>query len=257
MPEEFRAMYDPSDMELPPNFLTQHPHDTGALAVRDETLAAIPRDPDEIRRHIAEYYGIISHLDHQFGRVMDTLKAQGLDKDTIVIFAGDNGLAVGQHGLMGKQCLYDHSVRVPLIFSGPGIPAGGKRDALVYLLDIYPTLCDLAGIDTPASVEGGSLAPCLSGKTETMRESLYLAYADTIRGVTDGKHKLIEYAAGGVRATQFFDLERDPFETCDLSAEPSVREELTRLRREMFRLRDEWDDAEHEVGAEYWEKYNV
>ena len=81
---------------------------------------------------------MIAHLDAGIGRILNALDERGMKENTIVIFAGDNGLAVGQHGLMGKQNMYEHSVRVPLIFAGPGIPEGQKTDALCYLLDIFP-----------------------------------------------------------------------------------------------------------------------
>jgi arylsulfatase A-like enzyme len=94
------------------------------MRIRDEKLAPWPRTPKEIRRHIADYYAIITHMDAQMGRVLSALKETGQAKNTIIVFAGDNGLAVGRHGLMGKQNLYEHSVHVPLIMSGPGIPKG-------------------------------------------------------------------------------------------------------------------------------------
>ena len=131
MPEEFRQMYDPAAIELPPNFIGGHPFDTGALRIRDENLAEFPRAPEEVRQHIAEYYAMITHLDYQLGRVLDTLEVKGLRENTIIVFAADNGLAVGQHGLMGKQNCYEHSVRVPLIFSGLVLlPASKTRRCL-------------------------------------------------------------------------------------------------------------------------------
>ena len=120
MPQEYLDMYDPEDIPLPENFMGGHPFDNGDLKVRDEVLEDFPRDPYKVRQHIAEYYAMITHLDAQMGRVLDTISACGMADNTIVVFAGDNGLAVGQHGLFGKQNMYEHSVRVPLIFSGPG-----------------------------------------------------------------------------------------------------------------------------------------
>jgi len=249
MPQEFLEMYNPDTITLPDNFLAEHPIDTGALKIRDEMLAAFPRDPAEIRRHIAEYYAMISHLDHAFGRLVVGLQEKGELDETIIVFAGDNGLAVGQHGLMGKQNLYDHSVRVPLIFAGPGIPEGQQSNALLYLLDIFPTLCDLSDIETPDSVEGRSLLPCLHNPNADLRSSLYLAYADSIRGVTDGHHKLIEYACG---ATQLFDLSRDPSEKENIAQRDSSSEFLTQLRQDLLRLSEEWDDEGHPMGKEFW-----
>jgi arylsulfatase A-like enzyme len=249
MPEKFLSLYDPKEIALPENFLHQHPYDTGALRVRDELLAQIPRQPDEIRRHIAEYYAMISHLDDAFGRLVAQLEALGLAENTIIVFTGDNGLALGQHGLMGKQNLYDHSLRVPLIFSGPGIPRGQRCEPLTYLFDIYPTLCDLCGLETPASVEGSSLVPCLHTTEQAQRENLYLAYCDTLRGIRHLDFKLIEYANG---VTQLFNLVNDPYEKDNLVDNPENSTTLTELRQQLCRLRDEWDDRQHPQGARFW-----
>jgi arylsulfatase A-like enzyme len=251
MPERFRALYDPDALPLPENFLAGHPIDTGHLRGRDETLAGFPRDPAEIRRHIAEYYAMITHLDEGLGRLLATLQDQGELENTIIAFTGDNGLALGQHGLMGKQSSYDHSVRVPLIFSGPGIPRGERRDALVYLLDIFPTLCEMTGIDIPASVEGCSLAPCVMTAGRTVRNRLYLAFEKTVRGVTDGQWKLIEYACG---ATQLFHLAEDPLEMHNLAEHGDQAGTVRKLRVELLRMRDEWEDAKHPTGAAFWSR---
>ncbi len=252
MPEKFKAMYNEDDIELPANFAASHAIDTGALKIRDELLAAWPRQPQEIKRHIAEYYAMISHLDHEFGKVVEALVKAGLYEDTIIVFTGDNGLAVGKHGLMGKQNLYEHSVRIPLIFAGAGIPKGQTNDSLVYLLDIFPTLCDFAGIEIPASVEGKSLYPAiLSGTNDNTRNSLYLAYADSIRGITNGKFKLIEYAAGN---TQLFDLTADPDEMNNLAANVDFQNFLKTMRTSLLTLAKQWDDVEHPTGKSFWDK---
>ncbi|MEC7868857.1 MAG: sulfatase-like hydrolase/transferase, partial [Candidatus Poribacteria bacterium] len=130
MPEDFLRMYDQQKIEIPANFAPEHPFDNGWLKGRDELLAEFPRTESEVRRHIAEYYGMISHLDAAIGRVMNKLREREILDNTIILFAGDNGLAVGQHGLMGKQNIYDHSVHVPFILAGPNVPADEKREAL-------------------------------------------------------------------------------------------------------------------------------
>ncbi len=247
MPEEFLKRYDPAKIQLPENFATEHAIDTGALRIRDENLASFPRDPDEVKRHIAEYYAMITHLDAVFGEVMQALEKSGELENTIVVFAGDNGLAVGQHGLMGKQNLYDHSVRVPLIYAGPGVPEGKQSDALVYLLDIFPTLCDLLGEKTPELVEGVSHAEAIRG-SGTGRDALLLAYCDSIRGVSDGEYKLIEYACG---ATQLFDLKNDPAEIKNLAEEPEHTFRLSEMRTTLCRMSDEWNDADREQGKAF------
>ncbi|KPL09744.1 hypothetical protein AMJ85_06145, partial [candidate division BRC1 bacterium SM23_51] len=184
----------------------------------------------------------ITHLDAQIGRVLAALEETGHAQNTIIIFSGDNGLAVGQHGLLGKQNLYEHSVRVPLIISGPGLPEGEKRDALCYLLDVFPTLCDLVGLAVPESVEGQSLVPIMTGEKRKVRDSLFFAYKDLQRAVRDDRCKLIEYSVGDTRTTQLFDLRSDPWEMNNLSPDPKSSECLARLRKEMARWQKELGD---------------
>ena len=241
-PGRFAEMYDPERIKLPKNFMPRHPFDNGELMIRDEKLAPFPRTPEVIKRHIADYYGMISHLDECVGRLLDVLKETGHADNTIIFFAGDNGLAVGQHGLMGKQNLYEHSVRVPLIISGPGIPKGERREALCYLLDVFPTICDLVGLPIPESVEGISLAPVIRGEKGRIRDTLFFAYKNFQRAVTDGRFKLIEYFVGGERVTQLFDLEEDPWELNNLADDPKYTDQLERLREEMVRWSAKTDD---------------
>jgi arylsulfatase A-like enzyme len=208
-------MYDPNKLPLPKSFLPRHPFDNGDMDGRDEKLAPWPRTPAVIRRHLADYYAAISHLDAQVGRILDALKASKRDGDTILVFAGDNGLALGKHGLMGKQNLYDHSVRVPLLLSGPGVPRGKRSAALVYLFDVFPTLTDLAGLKAPSTVEGTSLVPILAGKKKSVRDSVFAAYKDVQRTVRTERWKLIRYPKAD--RTQLFDIQDDPEETVNLS----------------------------------------
>ncbi|NKB70303.1 MAG: sulfatase-like hydrolase/transferase [Candidatus Latescibacteria bacterium] len=253
MPAEYLAMYDPEEMPLPENFMGGHPFDNGDLKVRDEILADFPRDPWETRRHIAEYYAMITHLDAQVGRVLAALEASGKADDTIIVFAGDNGLALGQHGLFGKQNCYEHSVRVPLIIAGPGMPEGARRDDYAYLLDIYPSLCDLLGIEMPASVEGQSL---VEGGAPG-RETLFTAYRDVQRMVKDGRYKLIEYVVEGRRTTQLFDLQEDPLEMNNLAEDPAQGQRLAGLREMLRQYRDDWDDRATEWGQAFWDGYEA
>jgi len=229
-PQAYLDMYDPESIPLPENFLPEHPFDIGDLRVRDELLAGFPRTEEEIRKHIAEYYAAITHLDAQIGRVLETLKRAGRGKDTIVVFSADNGLAVGQHGLMGKQNLYEHSVRVPLILSGPGIPVRAQRDAFCYLNDVGPTLGDLAGVPPPQDIWGVSLVPAMQDPTRAPREALVFAYKNFLRGLRFKDWKLIRTNVRGRRFVQLFDLERDPWETRNLASDPEftrVVEDLT------------------------------
>lgn len=247
-PEEFASLYSPERIEVPPNFLPEHPFDNGEMKVRDELLAPLPRTPEIAQRHIAAYYAMISHLDAHIGRVLDALERTGRAKNTIIVFAGDNGLAVGQHGLLGKQNIYEHSVRVPLIISGPGIPRNVKTDALCYLLDIYSTLCDLLGLPVPETAEGKSLLPVLKDRKAKLRDSLFLAYRNFQRGVrTDDNWKLIKYNVRGTETTQLFNLNQDPWEMHNLAHDPECRarlEDLTTLLKDHMRELDDLCDLD-------------
>ncbi len=255
MPEEFLSMYDPEKINLPQNFIEEHPFNYGIRELRDEVLADYPRTQNEIKRHIAEYYGMITHLDNELGKVINALKASGKYEDTIIVFAGDNGLAVGQHGLMGKQSGYEHSIRVPLIFAGPGVPKGERCDTYAYLLDIFPTLCELVDIDIPESVEGISLVPSIKDPSSVARETIYFAYTDIIRGVKDNQYKLVEYRNDGVKQTQIFDIINDPCELSNLFGLEKYKSVEKRLRDELIRYRDEWSDTLHPLGEKFWGRY--
>lgn len=256
MPAEFLNMYDPDQIELPANFMTEHPFDNGELLHRDEFLAAMPRDPDEVRRHIAEYYAMISHLDAAIGRLIEGLQQRGLYDNTIIVFAGDNGLAVGQHALMGKQNLYEHSIRVPLLMAGPGIVQGHRSSAGCYLIDIFPTLCELCSLPTPDTVEGVSLADCLRGDDTQIRDHMLYAYCETMRAVRCGHYKLIEYAVKGTRHTQLFDTSRDPHELHNLADEPAQASRIAQMREMLQRWRTELDDTRPEHGKIFWSTYD-
>ena len=257
MPREYLEMYDPEEIELPPNFKPQHPFDNGDLETRDEKLAPWPRTPEDVRRHTAEYYAMITHLDAQIGRVLSVLERTGHAEDTIIVLAGDNGLAIGRHGLMGKQSLYDHSIHVPLIMAGPGVPEGRQSDAFCYLLDIYPTLCELIDVPIPDTVEGGSLVPTLRDADEKIRDTLLFAYRGVQRAVQDRQYKLIEYVVDGQRTTQLFDLQADPWELDNLAGDAAHAERVASMRKALLRWRDELDDAQPGQGQLFWRGHDA
>lgn len=235
MPQEYLDLYDTSALNTPVNFIPQHPFDNGEMDIRDEWLAGFPRIKGEIKANIAAYYAMITHLDEQIGRLLDKLEEKGMLENTIIVFSGDNGLAVGQHGLMGKQNLYEHSINVPLIFRGPGIDRGVKKKDLAYLFDIYPTLCQFAGVEAPASVQGQILSvadPSISSE----RESIYFAYKHFQRAVRDERYKLIMYNTGDTIITQLFDLLDDPFETNNLAGNDHYKQPLEKLMSELNTL---------------------
>ncbi len=237
----FHKLYDPDKIQLSPAFMPLHPFDNGEMSVRDEKLAPWPRTPEDTRRQIADYRACITGLDHHVGRVLDALKASGALDHTLVIFSGDNGLSLGEHGLFGKQNLYEFGgMHVPLVLAGPGVPKG-RSDALVYLMDLFPTLVDYAGGKLPAGIDGKNLRPLIEGKAPKVRDVLYTAYRDRMRAVRDERWKLIRYPL--VDRTQLFDLASDPLELDNLAAKPEhsgrVTEMMATLRREMAAYSDQ------------------
>lgn len=238
-PEPYASQYEGDRVTVPGNFLPEHPFDNGEVHIRDEGLAGLPRTRDEVRRHIADYYAMITHMDAQMGRLMQALEETGRMDDTIVVYTSDHGLAVGQHGLMGKQNLYEHSIRIPWLMAGPGVPAKGPISGQVYQMDIYPTLCELAGIPVPASVEGRSMAGLMRGEAGAEeRNTVYALYKDTQRMVKDGRYKLIRYRKSSVTGegtdmVQLFDLLEDPLELRNLAQEPELQQHIRRLDEAM------------------------
>ncbi len=230
-PKKYAGMYEAEKMKLPPNFLPLHPFDNGDLNVRDEKLIGHPRTEADVKREIALYYGMISEMDAQVGRILQALDKAGLRDNTIIVFAGDNGLAVGQHGLVGKQNLYEHSIRVPMIISGPGLPKNVRTEAFAYLSDISPTLYDYLNIKQPPTVEAKSLLPVLYDRERSVRNSIYNVYGHWSRSIkTSDGYKLILYNVNGVSTTQLFNLRNDPWEMHDLSGNKSFSGKIEELR---------------------------
>lgn len=259
MPDSFREMYDAEKITLPPNFQQIIDTNYPLMVHRDESLAAYPRDGKEIKRHIAEYFAMITHLDHEIGRLLDALKESGEEDNTIIVFTGDNGLAVGQHGWMGKEDIYEHGVRIPLVMAGPGIAENKKNDAYVYLYDIFPTLCEKVGFDAPSSVDGKSFAKLLDGDNgESFRDELYLIFDKFVRGVKDENYKLIEYRNGDEEEdkwTFLYDIKNDPWETKNLADDEEYQSKVAQMREKLLLHRDEWEEQKHPWGVDFWARF--
>jgi arylsulfatase A-like enzyme len=236
---KYLDQYDPEQIPLPKNFLPVHPFDNGELVVRDEQLLPWPRTGSDVRRTLHEYYATVTALDFHIGRLIQALQDLGQLDHTLVIFSADQGIAAGSHGLLGKQNLYDHSMKAPLVFAGPGIPHG-RSDALVYLFDIYPTVCDLIGAKLPEGIDGTSFRPVLDGRATTARSELMLAYLGKQRAIRDARWKLIRYPA--VDVTQLFDLHSDPDEISNLAADPAQHDRIADLLRRLARLQKHYGD---------------
>ena len=214
LPPGYEDLYAPDDIPLPENFQSDHPFDHGNRGGRDEVLLPIPRTKKLVQADLAAYYAVISHMDEQIGRIVAAIKASDQADSTIIVFCSDHGLAMGSHGLRGKQNMYEHTIRVPMIFVGPGIPAGKQFQGQAYLRDLFPTLLELAGLQ-PVDCDGKSQVPVLRGKRPDMYDFTVGYFRDSQRMIRTDRWKLIEYPL--VNRTQLFDLVNDPLEMKDLS----------------------------------------
>jgi arylsulfatase A-like enzyme len=223
-----RWKYNPESLAVPQPFYTRHPFEHGNGNGRDERLLPWPRNEQIVRETKAAYYSVISDMDDQIGRILKQLDNRKLADNTIVIFTSDHGVGLGSHGLRGKQSMYEHTQRVPMLIRGPGIPAGERRDTLVYLRDLFPTICTWTGIDIPQSVDGLSLAPAIRDSQHRVRSEVYGYFRDRQRMIRDERWKYIEYPK--IQRTQLFDLKTDPLETNDLSRNITHFDTMTKLR---------------------------
>jgi len=257
MPKKFHDMYNPEDIPLPANYKEMPEFDFGIHDVRDEILEAYPRKAEKIQKHIAEYYDMISHLDYEIGLIIQALKDTHQFENTLFVFAGDNGLALGQHGLMGKQNAYEHSIRVPLIFAGKGVKKNVRTDHPCYLMDIFATLCDVMGAQKPENISSESVYPILEGKTVEKRDALYFAYADLLRAVEVGDYKLIAYANKKGKRFQLFNEKEDPFELHNQVDNPKYREIRKSLEAELLKQKEVWNERDSvPVCKTFWDNYN-
>lgn len=236
--EENTARFRDLAIETPANFLPEHPFDHGNLKGRDELLLPFPRTEESVRKLRRDYFAVVVDLDRAVGTILDELKASGAAKNTVVIFTSDHGLAIGSHGLSGKQNAYEHTMGVPLLISGPDIRSGTTA-AQVYLRELFPTTCELAGIPTPETVTAESFAPVLRDERDTQNDRVFATFTDTQRAIrTADGWKLIHYPQ--VDRWQLFDLNNDPLEMEDLSATGHPR--FGKLKDELLEWRAKTGD---------------
>ena len=243
-PKAYVDRYPLEKVKVPVNFLPEYPYKDKigcGKGLRDEKLAPFPRTEYAVKVNRQEYYAIITHMDAQVGRILDALAKSGKADNTYVFFSADHGLAVGHHGLVGKQNLFDHSVRVPLMVTGPGIPKDRKINTPVYLQDIMPSSLELAGVRRPEHVQFRSLMPIISGKRPKSYDAVYGAYLGVQRMVIQGDHKLLLYPA--CEKVLLFDLKNDPDEMKDLAGSGESKPIIKRLFARLLELQKETGDT--------------
>ena len=254
------------------NYLPAHPFPHGHPGLRDEVN--VPgvkkrRDVATVRNELGREYACIENIDNQVGRILDELESMGELDNTYVFFTADHGIAVGRHGLMGKQNLYEHTWRVPFVVKGPGIAANSTAPGSIYLMDVMPTMCELAGIEIPEQCDGTSFASVLRGEKQAIRETMFGVYCGGtkpgMRSVKQGDWKLIEYDTldGKVRKTQLFNLAENPDELLiehhvdvvvamtgnqpeanqqNLAGDEQYRQQLMRMRELLKSEMSKWGD---------------
>jgi choline-sulfatase len=243
-PKEYVDKYPLENVKVPDNFLPEYPYKDSigcSENLRDEMLAPFPRTKYAVKVNRQEYYAAITYMDTQVGRILDALEMTGKTGNTYIFFAADQGLAVGHHGLMGKQNMYDDSVRVPLMVVGPGVPKDKKIDTPVYLQDIMPSTLELAGIDRPQHVQFKSLMPLINGKVKSSYDTIYGGYIDLQRMVSADGYKLIYYPK--INKTLLYNLKEDPLEMKNLADEPANAGLIKRLKARLKELQKEVGDT--------------
>jgi len=246
-PKRFVDMYPLENIAIPKSFLELYPYKDSIGCgpdLRDEKLAPFPRTEYSIKVHRQEYYAIISHMDEQIGRIIAHLKETEQDKNTYILFSADHGLSIGNHGLVGKQNMYDHSMRVPCILVGPDLPKNKKLEMQVYLQDLMATSLDIAGIKKPEYIDFNSLLPMIKNETSSSAyPEIYGAYTNLQRMVRTENYKLIVYPRA--KKILLFNLNDDPEEMTDLAEDPdyeTIKSELTkRLKRQQNLMNDPLD----------------
>lgn len=234
-PQSYVDKYPPESVMLPPNYMDMHPFDDGDYNNRDEALMTFPRTKHQTKEFIAEYYAMIEHMDAEIGRILDALEASGKADNTYVIFTADHGLAVGKHGLAGKQNQYEHSIRAPFIMVGKNVPANTKVKGMFYLNSLFPTTAELAGIKAPESVQAESIVPLIEGEKEVMYDTIYGSYRHFQRMARNQRYKMIYFPM--LKKTVLFDLLNDPWELNDISKQPGSDAIIAKLSAKLEELK--------------------
>lgn len=208
------------------------------LPARNEAVPqyAMTATPEQRRAAIRAYLATVSYMDAQAGRVLAALKRLKLDDNTIIVFTGDHGWHLGEHGLWHKRSLFEPSARVPLIVFAPGAKGMGQPTrSLAELVDVYPTLCELTGLPTPAGLEGRSLRPVLENPAAKVRDAAFTQarrgpnHEHWGRSVRTARWRCTEWDEGR-NGVELYDHDADPGEFTNLAHDPKHAATLKELR---------------------------
>jgi arylsulfatase A-like enzyme len=245
-PGEYATMYAPEEMPVPANFMPRPPFrmHPSFPTLRDQRQLPFPRTKADVRRALSQYYGMITHMDVQIGRLLDVLDQRQLADDTLVIFVSDQGYSLGSHGFVGKQTMYEEGLITPLILRYPRLRRGAATcDALTNLVDLFPTICEATGVDVPETVVGESLLGLYQGKVDRVRDEVFASFHSptrhfmSTRCIRTERYKLIQHLLTG--EVELFDLAADPLELENLSGRPDQAELQAQLTERLMAWRNQ------------------
>ncbi|MGJ8693316.1 MAG: sulfatase-like hydrolase/transferase [Thalassotalea sp.] len=243
-PQAYQDLYQAEQLSLPASFQPLYPEKDfigNGPSLRDAALAPFPRTAYATKVHLKEYYALISHLDTQVGDIISALKASGKMDNTYIVYTADHGLAVGEHGLFGKQNMYDHSVRSPFIIWGPDMNGGNTVDANIYLQDVMATALDLAGVEKPEHIFFNSIKNLATGASvNSYYPAIYGSYKDNQRMIKKDGFKLIVYPE--VNKVKLFNLTEDPDEMLNLADNKQYKTTVNKLFKDLLILQKELAD---------------
>lgn len=239
-PQAYYEQYMQQDIPLPPVGDWAEKEDVDHKA-RDVNCTEGVLGERALKRARAAYYGLITHLDHQIGRLIQGIREYGELENTVILFTSDHGDMLGDHNLFRKALPYEGSAGIPFILYDPGNNMEGEHNSIienpVELRDVMPTLLHIAGIDPPERIDGKSVLPLLGNPRAPWRDYIHGEHAwgpASNHFITDGKDKYIWFSQSG--REQFFDLASDPEELHDLSqsVDPSIQERMTKFRNNLI-----------------------
>ena len=234
-PKRYFDMYPSERIELP-TLAEADRSRTPEAAYRSALKEQDSMTDDQRRQAIQAYRASITFMDAQVGQVLDALERLGLANNTIVVFTSDHGYHLGDHGLWQKMSLFERSARVPLIIAAPGVKSPGMaRRGLAELVDLYPTLAELAGLQPKTPLDGASLVPMLHDPAATVKDAAFTQVRNGYSVRTD-RWRYMEWEAGE-QGTQLYDMDKDPGETTNLAADARHAATISELKARLAAYR--------------------
>lgn len=248
-PKKYWDLYDYEEIQLPDNMKKPDGapdasmHNFGELRNYADVPDRGPLDEDFMRKLIHGYYACVSYTDAQIGKVLAELERLGMAENTVVILWGDHGFHLGEHDLWCKHANFEKVLRTPLILRAPGKQQNVKTDALVEFVDVYPSLCELAGLQKPFHLQGKSFVPLAEDPGQPWKEELYCRWikGETVVTKTHTYTEWFDDQTGEATARMMYNLVEDPEETVNISERPENKKLVEELSGKLNRHIQERD----------------